>query len=734
MISTKIAPKHLARSAYVYVRQSTSYQVQHHVESKQRQYELSKVALHHGWPNSRIVVIDADLGRSASSADGRTGFQRLVSDVALGRAGIVLGLEVSRLARNNRDWYQLLDLCALRETLIADTDGVYDPAAYNDRLLLGLKGTMSEAELHILRGRMAAGLRHKAAKGALRFRLVPGYEFDGDEIVKTSDEKVSQFVSTLFAKVFEIGSVSGVTKFFLHAELKFPRRVASDGSIRWVTPYYRGMYMMLTNPIYAGAYAYGRTETVVDMDADARVTTRRRAKPMAKWDVLLQDHHPAYVSWDDFVQLGRLLEKNRPAHRDEASLALREGGALLQGLARCGECGRSMKMRYHGAATGKRYASYICDLSQQQMKASQCRSVGARRIDDAISRLFLAAVSSASVEIEIAALRKLDEREDAVLRQIELQLESARYEAGRAERQYDAVEPENRVVARSLESRWNAALERVQQLELQLEDRKRQIAKRLSDDEERHLKELAHNLPGLWTHELVSDKDRKALLRAAIEEVQIRKQTPERVHLKVVWKGGALDELTVEMPRKPPSSTPTDLVELVRTLATKYDDAQIARVLARRRIKTPKKKIAFTAHHVSDLRRKYGIPRCPERASEEATPTYTVEQAARLFGVSGPTIYSWLKLGILHGEQITASAPWSIEITDAERSRLSASSPPGWLSLKEASAELGVSKQTILNWVKAGKVEFVYVTHGRRRGLRIDGESAPYRAQQNLVD
>jgi excisionase family DNA binding protein len=509
--------------------------------------------------------------------------------------------------------------------------------------------------------------------------------------------------------------------------------VAADGSIRWIKPYYRGIYTLLTNPIYAGAYAYGRSEPVVEIDADANTRVRRRAKPMAKWDVLIHDHHPAYISWDDFVRIGQIVEKNRPAHRDEASRALREGVALLQGLARCGECGRSMTVRYHGAATGKRNAYYTCEAARRQMKGEYCRSVGARRIDDAVVRLFLTAVSGASIDIHLAALRTLDQREDAVLRQIELQLESARYEAGRAERQYNAVEPENRVVARTLETRWNAALQRVQELEQQLDDRKRQIAKRLSEEEENRLKELAHDLPTLWAHDLVTDRDRKALLRAVIDEVQIRKEK-DNAHVKIIWKGGGVDELSIQLLRLPPPiSAPTDLGELVRTLATRYDDGQIARIFARRRIKTPTG-LAFTAQHVGDLRRKHNIPRCPARTADENTTTYTVEQAARLFGVSGPTIYSWLKLGVLHGEQITKSAPWSIEITEAERARLIATAPAGWLSLQEAAVELGVSKQTILNWVKAGKVEYVYVTHGRRRGLRIDGKSAPYRAQQKLVD
>jgi transposase len=275
----------------------------------------------------------------------------------------------------------------------------------------------------------------------------------------------------------------------------------------------------------------------------------------------------------------------------------------------------------------------------------------------------------------------------------------------------------------------------VQELEHQLDDRRRQLSKRLSVNEERLLKELANDLPMLWTHKLVADRDRKALLRAAMDEVQIVKRPPQHVELKVIWKGGAVGNLSIELPRTPsPSSMPTDLVDLVRTLATKYDDAQIARVLARRRIKTPKKQLPFTAHRIADLRRKYEIPRCPDRARDEGATTYTVEQAAKVLGVSAPTIYAWLKLGLLHGEQITRSAPWSIEITDAERRRLIAAAPPGWLSLEQAAAEFGVSNQTILNWVKARKVDFVYVTKGRRRGLRIDIISAPYRTQQRLVD
>lgn len=735
-MSTKIKPTHIGRSAYIYVRQSTAHQVQHHLESQERQYELANAATKLGWSEAQVIVIDDDLGKSASGVAGRLGFQRLVSEVAMGRAGIVLGLEVSRLARNNRDWYQLLDLCAARQTLIGDTDGIYDPAAYNDRLLLGLKGTMSEAELHTLKERMVAGMRHKADKGELRYRLPAGYEYDDDNrIVKTSDERVRHFIEALFAKLFEVGSVNGVTKFLAHEGLRMPRR-AVDGSIRWVTPYYRGVLLMLTNPIFAGAYAYGRSEAVMEMDADARATTRRRAKPMAKWDVLIHDHHPAYVSRDQFERIREMVEKNRPAPRHEASRALREGGALLQGLARCGKCGRAMTVKYNGTATAARQSAfYACHASRAQMRAGFCLSIGARRIDAAVARIFLETLTASSLAVHLSALRKLDDGQDAVTRQLELQLESARYEAQRLERQYNAVEPENRVVARTLETRWNVALDQVQQLEHQVGERRREMARRLSEVEERRLIELAQHLPALWAHERVTDRDRKALLRAAIEEVQIDRAS-NTTQLKLVWKGGAIEEISFASPRfvPPPATTPAELVELVRALATRHSDAQIARILARRRIKTPKKHLAFNTRLVCDLRHSYGIPRCAEPSPDQSATSYTGVQAARLMGVSETTIYSWVKLGLLHGEQVSKGAPWTIEITDAERIRFAPTAPPGWRRLEEAAREIGVSKQTILNWVKAGKVAYVYATRGRRRGLMIDVKSAPYSSQQSLVD
>jgi hypothetical protein len=369
-----------------------------------------------------------------------------------------------------------------------------------------------------------------------------------------------------------------------------------------------------------------------------------------------------------------------------------------------------------------------------QKRGKTCQTMGGQRIEAAVVRLFFEAMSEGQLEIHLAALRKLSEQEDEVVKQLELQLERAGYEAARIERQYNCVEPENRVVARTLERRWNEALEQVQALERRLADRKRTTAAQLAEDQEAELRKLVENLPALWAQDHVTDRDRKALLRAVIEEVQLCKRD-RIVGIKVIWKGGAVSETSASLIRlAPPPPTPPDVVELVRELATRHTDAQIARILARRGIKTAKKQLTFNARRVAEFRFRYGIACCQQPAAEADNPTYTVAQAATLFGVSPPTIYSWLKHGILVGEQVAACAPWSIVVTEADRRRLGSEAPPGWRSIDKAAAELGVSKQTILSWVKAQKVPYVYVTCGRRRGLRIDVNSAPQRRQGRLLD
>jgi excisionase family DNA binding protein len=727
--NAKITDGHRARGAYVYVRQSTEHQVQTHLQSRQRQYELAELAVSYGWPRAEVEVIDEDLGRSGSSISGRSGFARLVADVALGKAGIVLGLEVSRLARNNRDWYQLLDLCSLTATLIADADGVYDPASFNDRLLLGLKGTMSEAELHVLKGRMLAGLRHKASQGQLRFHLPPGYELDEEaKIVKARDEQVVHMLDLIFAKVFEVGSVAGLLKRLQEEQLLLPRKGSTDHAVRWVRPYYKALYDTLTNPIYTGAYVYGRTRIVKALDAQGNARSRQKKQALESWDVLIRDHHPAYVSWEDFLRIRDMIAKNQPVALDQASRAVREGAALLQGLVRCGKCGRAMRVLYPGKA-GRTYANYVCRGAQDQ-GGPQCQSVGSRRIDDVVASHFLDEMAPARVAVHLAAFQRLREEQDATLTQLELDLERARYESHRKERQYHAVEPENRLVARSLERQWNEALERARELEALIAQRRQPRRAALREVDEREIERLAADLPGLWRAPSTAARDRKRLLHAALEEVQIVKEG-RQANLKIIWKGGAVVAKTVALPKTPPKSRAGDLPHLIRQLAQRHTDAQIARVLIRKGLKTPTG-LSFNAHRVASMRLQHGIE-CYRASNDRGAPTYTVEEAAARFGVHVATIYHWIRTGLLKADQVTAGAPWAVHINEHDLRRLTAADvPEGWLPLREAAVSLGVSRQSVLNWVKQGKLDYRYVTRGRRRGLRIDVASATCRLQPRL--
>jgi DNA invertase Pin-like site-specific DNA recombinase len=730
--STKIKPTHLSRSAYVYVRQSTERQVQHNLESQQRQYELADLAVRQGWVRESVVIIDDDLGRSGGSTAGRVGFARLVAEVALRKAGVVFGLEVSRLARNNRDWYQLLDLCSMTETLIADADGVYDPACFNDRLLLGLKGTMSEAELHVLQGRMLAGLQHKAAKGELRFPLPAGYQFDGQSrIVQSPDERVRHAIELVFRKTSELGSVNRVVLSLLREELLFPRKTGFGPSIRWVRPYYKAIYDTVTNPLYAGVYAYGRSKIVKELDPSGAARSRQKKQPMEKWQVVIQHHHPGYVTWDDFLKIRKMLEKNRPAVKDQASLALREGCAWLVGLASCGKCGRPMRVRYHQGVRGAVHPTYVCRGGSVSYGQPLCQAVGSRRIDEAVASHFLEQVEPVKLELQLETLRRCQSERDEVLAQLELELEGTRYQAERMERQYHAAEPENRLVARTLETQWNEALERAQAVEARIAERRRARGAGLSQVEEAEVRALVQDLPRLWNASTTSDRDRKELLRAAIDRVRLRKDG-QTVELKIVWKGGAAIDKVVQLPKLPTRmSLNADAVALIRELAAHHTDKQIRRILMTKGIKTAKGE-PFTDHRVACLRLDNGIP-CYRQSNDRGLPSYTVDQAARLLQVATGTIHRWLTDGVIKGDQITSGAPWRIRLSEEDRKRLTAGdAPAGWLSLNEAALRCRVSKQAVLQWVKQGNVPFVYVTKGKRRGLRIDVTSTGYKTQAEL--
>ena len=452
LVPGKIGAVHLGRDAYVYVRQSTLTQVREHTESLARQYELRERAVALGWDAHQVRVIDADPGRSGAEATAREGFKDLVADVGLGRVGIVFGIEVSRLARNNADWYQLLDLCALTDTLIADTDGVYHPGDFNDRLVLGLKGTMSEAELHLIRSRLTAGLRHKAARGELRQWLPVGFDYDeNDAVVITADEAVAEAIATVFGRFAELGSARQVLLSLRGDGLLLPRRPArTGGRVHWQAATYPAVHDLLTNPVYAGAFVFGRTRTEKRIDPAGRVISRTVALPRDQWEVLIPDRHAGFIGWDTFEANTAALRANWRAPRGTGGGAAREGSALLQGRIRCGKCGRMMQTGYSGVKGN--CPRYVCARAKQLYGGQKgCQSIGGRRLEQRVLDEVFAVLAPAALTATGRALAGAEEAHAATLRVFELAAERARYEASRARRQYDAVEPENRLVARTLE-------------------------------------------------------------------------------------------------------------------------------------------------------------------------------------------------------------------------------------------------------------------------------------------
>lgn len=575
---------------------------------------------------------------------------------------------------------------------------------------------------------MLQGLYHKAQKGELRFKLPVGYQFDHDgKIIKSIDEQVTHIIDLTFKKFSEIGSVNGVLKYFREEGLLFPRKATFDKKIRWVRPYYKAIRDTLGNPLYTGTYVFGRTKVVKELDEHGNQKSRQKTQQMKDWDVIIHDHHPAYISWEQYLKIQKQIEKNTVPPKFQASQVAREGSALLQGLARCGNCGRSMHVNYHGQGK-KSYPYYVCNMAYRNFSEHYCQSIGGRRIDQAVSDAFLEAVSPASLDIHLKAIERIQHQQDMALEQLRLQLERAQYETDRAFRQYDAVEPENRLVARNLERQWNDALKRVEDLKVRIIERKKIFQDRLSKIEEKEILRLAHNLPAIWNASTSNDKDRKRLLRAAIQEVQLTKKDRD-VTVKILWAGGAVTEQIVHLPRvRSKRHTSLDIVELVRQLAKKFTDDQIARILIRQGHKTPTG-LTFNAHKVANLRRNYGIPRY-RKPKDEQSKSYTAEQAARLLHVSVPTVHNWLNAGFIKGEQVTKGAPWGISLTDDNIKRLTAQdAPEGWLPLSRAAQDLGVSKQTILNWVKTKKLQYIYVTKGKKKGLRINTNSSTCRNQ-----
>jgi DNA invertase Pin-like site-specific DNA recombinase len=718
---SKISPSHRARRAVVYIRQSTQAQVACNRESTARQYQLQTLAAQLGWPAAQIQIIDQDFGISGSGLSTRSGFAELAAQVALGQVGLVLALEVSRLARNNADWYRLLDLCGTTDTLIGDADGLYHPGLFNDRLVLGLKGTMSEAELHVLRARLNGGIRHKAARGELRRGLPIGLlwgEADG-EVCFHPDAAVTGAIRAVFERFAEMGSARRVWLWFRSEALSFPTQPAGCSEIQWGTPTYAKIHQVLSNPVYAGAYVYGKTRQERYLDAQGEVRKRLKRLPMAEWSVLIRDHHPGFIDWATFEANQVRLAANTHPTPHEGSGALREGAALLQGLARCGQCGRKLRVAYSGRAGVPTYYCPGDNLANGRSQA--CLRIGGQRIQQAVATAVLEAVQPAALQAALDAAEGLEGTEQAALAQWQQQLEQARYQALLAQRRYQNVDPDNRLVARGLEAAWETALQAVRDAEAQVQQRQRQTPAALTPVERDSLLSLAEDLPAVWSAASTTDRDRKELLHALLEEVMVRlHREAHEVQLTLRWNGGLISELTLALPAARPATVRTDeeTVALIRRLAVHYPDAIIAGVLNRQQRKSATG-LPFTVNRVSSLRTSWNIPCFVPPAEPASGRPVTIREAAVELGVAPSTLHRHLNDGLIAGEQLTPGAPWRIVITEALRARFAGEAPEGYVPIVDAMRLLGVSRQTVLQRVKRGELDAIHVSQGSRKGLRI---------------
>jgi DNA invertase Pin-like site-specific DNA recombinase/uncharacterized protein YndB with AHSA1/START domain len=719
---SKLTASHLRRQAFVYLRQSSQAQLERNVESTARQYGLVARAAELGFAREQVVVIDEDLGVSGSGMSERSGFARLTAEVALGHAGLVLGLEVSRLARNNVDWYRLLDLCGVTDTVIGDADGIYHPGSFNDRLLLGLKGTMSEAELHVLRARLQGGIRNKAERGELRKALPVGLvwgEQEG-EILLDPDEAVRGAIATIFDRFAELGSVRQVWLWMRREQLRFPMRRFAYGEIQWAVPTYHQIHSVLDSPVYAGAYAFGRTRRERYVDEQGRTRQRMRRLPQAEWGVLIWNHHPGYIDKATFERHRERIANNTRPRAHQAGGAVREGVALLQGIAVCGRCGRKLKVHYQGRR-GHQSPAYHCPSSiLVEGRGSWCLRVGGTQIDQAVSGALLAALTPAGVKAALHAAEALEHDHDAALAQWRLQVEQARYQAERAERRYRQVEPEHRLVARGLERDWERALSALAEAEAELALREQQRPRALTDAEREQLLALGADLGRVWAAPTTTDRDRKQLLRTLIEEVILEVQREhDRATATIRWRGGAITELVVALPRHQPTiRTDEDTIALLTRLAAHYDDATIAGILNRQGRRSARGE-RFTQIIVASLRGHRKIPAYKPPVEPPDGELLPVGKAADELGVAASTIFRWLQAGFIRGEQDTPGAPWRIRVNDQLRALFVEHAPPGYVPIVDAMRALGVSRQTVLQRVKRGELQALHVRNGRRKGLRI---------------
>ncbi len=660
-MTSKINPSHLTRQACVYIRQSTPGQVRFNQESTERQYNLMNKAQAFGWRQDQIRVLDGDLGQSGSSATNRADFKILVGDVAMGHVGAIFSLEASRLARSNQDWHRLLELCAITNTLVIDEDGCYDPAEFNDSLVLGMKGAFAQAELHIIRARLHGGKLNKAAKGELHFPLPVGFVFEGDKIVLDPDQEVQGAVRMIFSLFQQTGSAFGVVRRFHELGLRFPRRSyggAWDGKLVWGPLIHSRVTSMLLNPSYAGVYVFGRYQSSKEVGPTGEITVKSRRTPQEAWRVMIPDHHQGYIDGDQFTANGARLSANR-TNAEVLSGPAREGLCLLQGMLVCGTCGRRVSVRYTG--NGGVYPTYECTSRRRDGFEGCHLHLPAGPIDRVFAERVAGAITPLRLELALAALTTLEERDRAIGAQWRMRIERAQYEVDLAERRYDAVDPDNRLIAATLEQRWNEAMQRLRDLEAELANFEQQTLRAVTAEQKRQILQLAQDFPRLWAAATTTSKDRKRILRLLVRDITVSKgRAPKVINLHVRWQGGETETIEVTLPpnRADAVRYAAEFVARVRTLAVDHHDDEITALMTAEGRKSSTGK-ALTVDMIRWIRFKHRIP-----APTAPAGALTVGQVGARYGVSWGVVYYWIQCGVVHAQKRKQTAPYAITIDD----------------------------------------------------------------------
>jgi DNA invertase Pin-like site-specific DNA recombinase len=641
----KVQASHLKRNAYLYIRQSTLKQVVNNQESTKRQYALRERAVALGWALEKVIIVDDDLGKSGATATYRDGFQRLSAEVSMGYAGIVIGLEVSRLARNNADWHRLLEICALTQTLILDEDGIYDPASFNDRLLLGLKGTMSEAELHVLRARLQGGILNKATRGELKIPLPAGFVYDVlGRVQLDPDKQIQNTIIFFFSSFQKVGSATGIVKVFATENLKIPQRVRKGlhkGELMELPLTHSRALKMLHNPRYAGAFVYGRRRT-----SHIVGTSKIQTLSQEDWHTLIPNAHPGYISWEDYENNKKKLLENAQANgADRRKSPPREGPALLQGLIACGICGKRMTLRYH-SRQGKLVPTYLCQLEGIRNGNRICQTIPGNEIDKAIGNRLIEIVSPKVLEIALTVQQELDSRSDQTDALRQQHVERTKYEADLARRRYMQADPDNRLVAATLEADWNSKLKALDEAQREFEKQKNHTRKNLDDEKCNQILALANNFSLLWHDEGTSDADRKKIIRLLIEDVTLQKKS--EITIQIRYKGGKLETLSLPKPLKSWQQTQTtpEVLEEMNILLEGHINEEVAKILNERGRKTGFG-LPFSARLVAAIAKRNGIKSRYEHLRSQGL--LTLSEIAQRLEVNPMTIKKWHKAGLIQG-------------------------------------------------------------------------------------